>query len=206
MLPEIKTYIEESVKLFDSIPEERKTTLKKVSDFIQTKQNKGEKAEIIYVCTHNSRRSLFGQIWGKAAAAYYGIEQVGTHSAGTEATAFNPKAIRALAQAGFRIHEDSGDKNPKYSVFYSETSDPIIGFSKTYQDPLIPGKNLCAIMTCSEADDRCPSIPGTELRISCSYEDPKRFDRTPQEAEKYLERCRQIGIENLYLFSLINTT
>jgi hypothetical protein len=58
-------------------------------------------------------------------------------------------------------------------------------------------------MTCTEADGNCPFIPGTELRISCPYLDPKVFDGTPQQEEKYNERCKQIAIENLYIFSLI---
>jgi hypothetical protein len=58
-------------------------------------------------------------------------------------------------------------------------------------------------MTCTEADGNCPFIPGTELRISCPYNDPKAFDGTTQQDEKYSERCLQIATENLYIFSKI---
>jgi arsenate reductase (thioredoxin) len=195
--------LKDYIKSFDSIPEERKKTLEKISQFIQNKIKEGKTAELIYVCTHNSRRSHFGQIWGKTAAAYYGIKNINTYSAGTETTAFNPNAIKAAEHAGFIISKDAEVKNPKYLVKFSDGEKPIICFSKTYEDNSIPKEGLCAIMTCTEADGNCPFIPGTELRISCPYNDPKAFDGTTQQEEKYNERFLQIAIENLYIFSLV---
>lgn len=200
MLPKIENYISETIKSFGSIPEERKEVLKKISEYVQKRINEGKTAELIYVCTHNSRRSHFGQIWGKTAAAYYGIENVNTYSAGTEATAFNQNAINAITHAGFRIAQE-GEKNPHYFVFYDEKQSPIICFSKTYLDDSIPQEGLCAVMTCTEADGNCPFIPGTEVRISCPYLDPKAFDGTSQQDEKYQERCKQIATECFYVFS-----
>ncbi|MBX9852367.1 MAG: protein-tyrosine-phosphatase [Cytophagaceae bacterium] len=204
LFPSIQTYIEKSIERFDFIEEERKKILKQISQHIEKKNKEGKTAELIYVCTHNSRRSHFGQIWGKVAAAYYNIKNVNTYSAGTEVTAFNPNAIKAIQHAGFKTFSRDGDvKNPRYTVAFSERETPVICFSKTYEDESIPKAGLCAIMTCTEADGNCPFIPGTELRISCPYHDPKAFDNTPQQDEKYNERCQQIATENLYIFSLI---
>jgi arsenate reductase len=86
---------------------------------------------------------------------------------------------------------------------YDEQEPPLLCFSKTYLDASIPKDGLCAIMTCTEADGNCPFIPGTELRIFIPYADPKAFDGTPQQEEKYLERCKQIATECLYVFSMI---
>ena len=58
-------------------------------------------------------------------------------------------------------------------------------------------------MTCSDADENCPFIPGAEKRIPLRYDDPKEFDDTPLEAQKYDERSRQIAAEMFYLFSKI---
>jgi arsenate reductase len=201
-IPSIGQYISHAIQSFDEIPSERKRVLEKISDYVQYKVNEGKTAELIYVCTHNSRRSHFGQIWAKVAASYYGVVNVKTYSAGTEATAFNPNAIKALQQVGFDIHQE-GEHNPRYSVFYSKEELPLLCFSKTYQDDSIPKQGLCAVMTCTEADGNCPFIPGTEVRISCPYADPKAFDHTPQQDEKYSERCLQIARECLYVFSLI---
>ncbi len=58
-------------------------------------------------------------------------------------------------------------------------------------------------MTCSEADEACPFVPGATARISTPYDDPKAFDTTPQQEAKYEERCQQIARETLYAFSLV---
>jgi arsenate reductase len=204
LIPSIQNYIQDAIKSFDSIPDERKLILQMISQFVAEKMKAGKTANLIYVCTHNSRRSHFGQIWGKTAAAYYGIYDVNTFSAGTEATAFHPNAIKALIHAGFQIVKMEEGNNPHYSVVFSNDTHPVTCFSKTYSDDSIPKEELCAVMTCNEADGNCPLIPGTELRVSCPYDDPKTFDGTQQQQEKYNERCKQIAIENLYVFSLIS--
>ena len=58
-------------------------------------------------------------------------------------------------------------------------------------------------MTCSNADAGCPFIAGAEKRIPITYEDPKTFDGTSQQAEKYMERSLQIATELFYVFSKI---
>jgi hypothetical protein len=58
-------------------------------------------------------------------------------------------------------------------------------------------------MTCSHAEENCPYIRGVDLRIGITYDDPKAFDGTPQQDEKYLERSNQLALENLYVFSQI---
>jgi arsenate reductase (thioredoxin) len=203
MYQTIQQYIEHAVNSFDSIPSERKQILAKIAGFVAEKLQRGESPSVIYVCTHNSRRSHFGQIWGKVASVYYGIKNVRTYSAGTEATAFNPNAIRAIQNAGFTVTASGEGTNRRFSVSFDYQAEPVICFSKTYLDGSIPQNGLCAVMTCTEADGNCPFIPGTELRIACPYNDPKAFDGTAQQDEKYDERCKQIAIENLYIFSLI---
>jgi arsenate reductase len=60
-------------------------------------------------------------------------------------------------------------------------------------------------MTCSQADGGCPFIVGAEKRIPITYEDPKAFDNTPQQAEKYRERSFQIATELMYIFAQIKS-
>jgi hypothetical protein len=59
-------------------------------------------------------------------------------------------------------------------------------------------------MTCSDAEENCPFIPGVEFRIAATYNDPKEFDGTPIQGEKYLERSNQIALETLFVFSTLN--
>src|SRR6185312_3637888 len=151
-----------------------------------------------------SRRSHFGQIWAKVASEYYQTKNVNTFSGGTEATAFNLNAINALKRVGFDIKPINIDKNLTYHISYDEKQAPIECFSKVYDDPKNPQKEFAAIMTCSDAEENCPFIPGVELRIGTTYDDPKAFDNTPLQDAKYDERCRQIALETLYVFSKLN--
>jgi len=195
--------VELYTKEFDQIPEERKKALKKLALFVETKVKAGEKAELIFICTHNSRRSHISQIWAQTAAAYYGVSNVVAYSGGTEATAFNPRAVKAMEEAGFKITKTSEGTNPLYEVRYADDATPVKAFSKKYDADGNPHAGFGAVMTCSQADHNCPIVTGATVRISIPYEDPKAFDGTPQEAEMYKERVHQIGREIVYAFSLI---
>lgn len=199
----IKEHCDSLIQQFDSIPAGRKELLQRLSNYIQAKNEADLPVKLVYICTHNSRRSHFGQVWSAVAANYYNIPNVFTYSGGTEATAFNPNAINALKSIGFEISSDSVGNNPKYIVRFGETeSTPC--FSKVFNDEFNPLSNFAAIMTCSDAEENCPFIPGVELRIGTTYEDPKAFDGTPQQIEKYIERSNQIALECLFMFSLIH--
>lgn len=201
MIQAIRSFCDDVVKDFDKIPEQRKELLRKISDYIISKKKQNKPINLVYICTHNSRRSHFGQVWAKVASEYYGIKDINTFSGGTEATAFNVNAINALKGIGFEIKPINIEKNSVYQVVYDEKELPIICFSKVYDDPKNPQKEFAAIMTCSDAEENCPFIPGVELRIGTTYDDPKAFDGTPQQDEKYSERSRQIALETLYVFS-----
>jgi arsenate reductase len=201
MYPSIKAFCDSLPPDFDKIPAERKELLKKISQYIITKRTENRPIQLVYICTHNSRRSHFGQIWSHVASKYYKVPNVATFSGGTEATAFNVNAINAIKRIGFDIKMSSESKNPLYQLFFDENEKPIECFSKVYDDPKNPQSAFAAIMTCGDAEQNCPFIPGVELRIGTTYDDPKAFDNTPLQDEKYSERCRQIALECFYVFS-----
>ncbi len=190
------------VSQFNSISSERKEILTAISKYIQTKVDKSEAINLVYVCTHNSRRSHFGQIWAAVAASYYQVPNVKTFSGGTEATAFHPNSILALRTTGFEVNAEKDGSNPQYTVRFGD-NETTTCFSKVYNDPANPSSNFAAIMTCSDAEENCPFIPGVELRIGTTYDDPKAFDGTPLQNEKYLERSNQIALECLFVFSQV---
>lgn len=193
----IQKYCQNLTTNFDEITEDRKQILNKITSYI--KQKNEEQTNLIYVCTHNSRRSHFGQIWATVAADFYNIQNLKAYSAGTEQTAFHPNAIAALSRIGFEIENPKEEQNPKYNVHYGENQYTTC-FSKTIDHKTLPQQNFAAIMTCDDAEQNCPFLPGAESRIATTYQDPKAFDGHPQEAEKYDERCRQIALETLYVF------
>jgi arsenate reductase len=197
--------IENTIALLnlETISNERKQTLQLLIDYIQSKISENNNANLNFICTHNSRRSHLSQVWAQAAAHFYNIKNVHCYSGGTEATALFPMAAKTLENAGFEIQTLSEGKNPIYGIKFAENEHPIIGFSKTFDDAFNPQSEFAAIMTCSQADAGCPFIPGTEKRIPITYDDPKAFDNTPQQAEKYKERSNQIATEMLFVFSEI---
>lgn len=197
------TYINSIKPDFAKIPTERKVELDKIALYIQRKVNANQPVQLTYICTHNSRRSHFGQIWAATAALYYGIPNVKTFSGGTEASAFNARAIAACSRAGFAITGVSDGPNPVYNVSYAAGVAPIKAFSKKYNDPTNPQSDFCAIMTCSQADQACPIVKGATARVAIPYDDPKAADGTPQETATYDERCKQIATETFYVFSRV---
>ena len=199
--------IENAIKTinFESISEERKIVLQPLVDYIQGKASNCKEIRLNLICTHNSRRSHLSQVWAQTAAAHYGIKNVFCYSGGTEATAMFPMAAKTLAKQGFQIKTIAEGSNPVYAIKYNENEHPIIGFSKTYDDDFNPQSEFAAILTCSSADQGCPFIAGAELRIPITFEDPKAFDNTPQQAEKYEERSVQIATEMFYVFSQIKS-
>lgn len=184
-----------------SIDESRKAILEQLVIYIAENRHSSEAVQLNFICTHNSRRSQMAQIWAQTAAAYYSIS-AGCFSGGVEVTAFNERAVMALERAGFHIKSDGGT-NPVYTISYDEKAPAIIAFSKLYNHETNPVTDFAAVMTCSEADENCPYIPGGEMRIPLLYDDPKSFDGTELETDKYNERCRQIASEMFYVFSQI---
>lgn len=187
----------------DQIAPDRKRTLMELATFVSGKVHAGEVARLIFICTHNSRRSHMAQLWAQAAACYNRIEGVACFSGGTEATAFNPRAVAAMQEAGFSIRQLSQGNNPLYEAKFSDDAPPLRVFSKKYSDPLNPASDFGAVMTCSHADANCPLVAGASERISLPYDDPKNSDGLPNEESVYRERARQIGCEIFFAFSKV---
>lgn len=212
LLPALQTYVSTLESEFGQISTERKENLQKISAYIKAKLARKEKVNLNFICTHNSRRSQFGQIWAMVAAKYYGFDyqEVTTFSGGTEATACNPRTVAALQRTGVaveKINEISAPatvaNNPRYAVLIAAKTQPVYLFSKKYSDTENPQKDFCAVLVCSQADESCPLINGAALRVYHGYEDPKKADGQVNEGKQYDETCRLIAREMFYVFSEI---
>lgn len=203
----IKTYCQTLEKEYDLIPEKRKQELESLSNYISNKFKENQTPKIIVICTHNSRRSHIGQLWLAAGADYFQLPEIETFSGGTEATAFNTRAVNAFKRTGFEIstYNDTA-VNPLYEIKWKQDMSPYQAFSKKYGDTPNPQSHFAAIMVCTSADEGCPVVFGCDFRLSLPYDDPKDFDDTVQETEKYDERVRQIGREILYALSKVEQT
>lgn len=189
----------------EGISVERKRTLQLLIDFISERLKTEETININFICTHNSRRSHLSQVWAQTLSHYFSLKNVFCYSGGTEATALFPMVAETLKSTGFEIENLSAGQNPVYSIKYSDDQHPVIGFSKKLDDDFNPKSKFAAVMTCSQADEACPFVPGAAARIPITFEDPKAFDHTPIQAAKYAERSVQIATEMFYVFSKIQS-
>jgi protein-tyrosine-phosphatase len=200
---QIKDYCRELEGEFGLISQDRKEILAKLAHGIRSSLDQHGRADLIYICTHNSRRSHFGQVWAHVGAAWYGVNGISSFSGGTEETAFHPNAIEALRRVGFQISKTDEVANPMYEVRFDDEDQPALCFSKRYDHEANPQSDFIAVMTCGEADENCPFIPGALYRIATTYLDPKAGDNGPEPGKLYDERCRQIGRETFYMLSLL---
>ncbi len=193
----LEDYVDSRLEELETIPPARQDGLDRLSELVR---NRGRApTRLLFVCTHNSRRSQMAQIWAVVAASHFGVDRVESYSGGTEATAFDRRAVAAIERAGLEVAKLTEDSNPTYRIAVGTTT--LALFSKTFDASANPKAEFCAVMTCSEADAACPSVPGASARISLPYDDPKHYDGTELENEIYDERCRQISREMLYVFS-----
>jgi hypothetical protein len=182
----------------------RKESLDQLADTIGQSIESNNHADVIVICTHNSRRSHIGQLMLKLAALYYGVDHLYTYSGGTEATALNERVVQALRSWGLTIQQLSSSSNPKYYIPLVEHDDLLdIHFSKPYHCAYNPQKGYIALMVCDHADENCPVVMGAQYRVSCPYIDPKISDDTVEEAKTYKSKVLEIGREMFYVMDLV---
>ncbi len=224
LYPPIAHYLSEARKAVAIAPH-RAEVLKSIAEAVVSLSAKNGVAELIYICTHNSRRSHMSQLWAQACSHKYGLgDRVRTWSGGTEATAFYPRAVKAMEQAGWLVLDSQGHRLPMhngygrplsigsrghvsgrhdnsgYRMGYADAVPHVLCFSKEFKAAPNPAKDFIAVMTCSDIDEACPLVPGAALRYSLPYEDPKAYDAHPDAQQYYNERCRHIAVEMDYLF------
>ena len=185
---------------FQGIHADRRKELQELADIIKNQLIQQDSSKVIFVCTHNSRRSQLAEIWLRVAVEHYGLTNIESYSGGTETTAFNPRMVHALKEFGFELEEIQSGENPRYRVeLQKDKGDKNVMFSKKYNDPYNPQKDFIAVMVCDQADAACPFVPGAFARVSLPYKDPKAFDNTDLEEFAYDQKVQEIGCEILFL-------
>jgi arsenate reductase (thioredoxin) len=200
LFPKLKLHADELTTSFDMIAPSKYRAIDQLSDWIVQQSETGEPLNIVTTCTGNSRRSILSAQMGNLAAAFYGFENVRFYSGGTAPTAFDPRTITTLQEIGFHI-EPTGKEaergeiqlsNPIFDIAWGEGLSGL-EFSKMFDHKSNPQAGFAAILVCSEADDDCPHIAGAAYRISMTFLDPKAFDDSRFETQKYAERRDDIG-------------
>jgi arsenate reductase (thioredoxin) len=103
---------------------------------------------ILFLCTGNSARSQMAE----GLLRHLSGGRVDAHSAGTEATAVRPLAIRAMAELGIDL---SGHTSKTLTRYLGESFDAVI-------------------TVCDDANESCPVFPGARARLHWSLPDPSR--------------------------------
>ena len=198
LLEKLAEYLMDRRREFDQIDSTRRLLLAPLADRLRGDLQDGKRPQVVFVCTHNSRRSHLAQLWTAAAMADVGLP-IDTWSGGTEATEFDRRAVACLQRAGFSI-ELLGDRpNAGCLVGFSATIEPTRCFSKVHDESPNPARDFIAVMVCDEADRGCPHLAGASSRFAIPFRDPKRSDGTPEETSTYDERCREVAREMLWM-------
>ncbi len=200
----LKQYLESKKSQIDQIPKERKKILEYLSEAILTSFETKEKANLTFICTHNSRRSQIAQAFGAAIPHFYDFPGIKSFSGGTTVTEFHPNAVKVLETCGFRLENQGPPKNPKYSVRWADGAPALIAYSKKFQEVPNPASEFIAVLVCSQADESCPYVSGAEARIFLPFEDPKSADSLEDPLPQYMTTCDQIATELLYAFETVN--
>ncbi|MEX1296323.1 MAG: arsenate reductase ArsC [Candidatus Limnocylindrales bacterium] len=122
-----------------------------------------DKVSVLFVCTHNSARSIMGEALLRAK----GGDGFIVESAGTEPSEVRPLTLRVLAEAGL----------------------PTDGLrSKSVQEFM--GRQFDYVITvCDSARQNCPVFPGEGDRFHWGYPDPSAATGTEEER---LEAFRKV--------------
>ena len=198
MNKKLKTYIQKVILDIDKISDKRKKLLSDIVDYIKQGCLNENRANIVFICTHNSRRSQLAQCWSIASYQYYKLKNIKFFSGGMEITSFNLKALNALKRSGFII-DQKGQKEHIYLLKTSKNSDGQKFFSKMYDSKSNPKRKFLAIMTCSDADKKCPIVRGADKRTFLPYQDPRISDGTGLEKSAYDQSCYIIAQEMFYI-------
>ena len=169
----------------------QKRRVKKISEELRGEINSCNK--IVFICTHNSRRSQLCEVWGSILSKRFNLD-LSFFSAGTEKTEVCGEAIKSLERAGIEI----GIRG-KIKLMHNQ----IDLHSKTLDE--IKEDEFIAIMTCSDAEKNCPVEPRSKKNIKLFYDDPKKYDGTIEASDEYDKTCRLIASElNAIFKTLVN--
>ena len=147
-------------------------------------------ANLVFVCTHNSRRSQMAQLSLQLFLQEVGIDKVKVFSCGTEKTLIPNQTQSLFKSLGLNL-----DTQNDGSIIIDQK---ITLFSKTHEDPTLPPRSI-SIMVCDQASEACPFVPNFNKRVSLEYADPKYADGSIDEEKAYRKSWNKISTEMAYL-------
>jgi arsenate reductase (thioredoxin) len=127
------------------------------------------KKRILFLCTGNSCRSQMAEGWANHLLG----DVIEAHSAGTEPTRVDPRAVKAMAEAGAGM---------------------LSHRSKSVLD-LPDGKFDYVITVCDNAREACPFFPAKTAVVHRGFDDPLRLAACTSDEEEAMSCYRQVRDE-----------
>ena len=122
------------------------------------------KKSVLFLCTGNSCRSQMAEGWLK----HLGGENFEVFSAGIEAHGKNPRAIRAMQEAGVDISDQESDM----------------------LDPALLNSLDLLVTVCGHADEFCPVVPVSCKKEHWPFDDPAKSTGSEEEVMDDFRRVR----------------
>jgi arsenate reductase len=128
-----------------------------------------DKKKILFLCTGNSCRSQMAEGWTREIKG----EEFEPYSAGIKASGVNPRAARAMSEAGVDI---SGQR--------SMTTDELPDVAFDY-----------IVTLCGHAQENCPFFPGGGKRLHRGFDDPPALEDPAASDEENMAAYRRVRDE-----------
>jgi arsenate reductase len=132
-------------------------------------QHMADKARILFLCTGNSCRSQMAEAWTRHLKG----NQFEAYSAGVEPRRVDPRAIKAMAEAGIDI---SRQKSKDVDALGSMEFDYVITL-------------------CDNARESCPYFPAKTKLIHRGFDDPPKLAEKAKNEEEAMAHYRRIRDE-----------
>ena len=130
---------------------------------------KKAKLKVLFLCTGNSCRSQMAEGWARHLQG----DVIEPYSAGIEARALDPNAVKVMAEAGVDI-----------SHHRSKHVDELMDIPFDY-----------VVTVCSHANEQCPVFPGKARVIRADFDDPPQLAQTAKTKEEALQHYRRVRDE-----------
>jgi arsenate reductase len=140
-------------------------------------EKKPEKKRVLFVCVHNSARSLMAEAFLNSLAG----DRFFAESAGLEPGKLNPAVAEVMKEEGIDL---AGKKTNSAFEFFKE--------GRTYD---------YVVTVCDEASgERCPVFPGKTSRMHWGFEDPSTFTGAGEEIREKVRKVRDKIRERIEIF------
>jgi hypothetical protein len=204
LYPILNEYVRDFPDEFRKIPEERRYRLNEMVYYLEDQRKQKAPTQITFISTNEATVSQMAQAWSKAAAYYFGFTDFQPYSGGLNPDLISENTIIALEKAGFIVYKSDVGGLSVYRIKYSYNLDPIIAFPKKISHTKNPGDNFMAVILDGNADLNINNIEGTYNRLFLEYEDPKGYEGSEIEKDKFNESCKNVAVEMFYVFSQLH--